>query len=269
METLKRFTAAETYLLLNGRSASFKDLMKYTFMDLVNRKVLAVTTQPYTINEVETGAEVDYVSDGPEFANHAERKHESAFLYPFKGNQDQEILLTQFIKTARQSARSRAHYIWNMMLKNEELGKCIKTTFWQRVIGSLNPSEYGQPIKEKLQRELKELEVLLPQLLESDPEKALALVTALGGNIYLINSLDFKLLKKADEAFAKDNGTSAGAVADDGFPYYYYSAFDSADSSFDSGFDSGFDAGGGDGGSGCGGSGCGSGCGGGCGGCGG
>ena len=114
-------------------------------------------------------------------------------------------------------------------------------------------------LRRELQKEINHLEVQLPSIIQNDKEKALEILKEIKGNIFLLSTIEFDLLKQIDQTIS----TEMNRQTDNSFGCSgcSWSHFESYSESFDS-ICSG-DTGSSDGGcSGC--SGCG-----GCGGCGG
>ena len=107
METLKTFTPAETHLILDSWRTEYKDLLKYTFLDLLCKKVLQLNTHEYDLEVTGKREQAEYISQGVNFDQYKPKPHEQAFLEPFKGNPDIEILLTLLVKMIREKIYTR------------------------------------------------------------------------------------------------------------------------------------------------------------------
>ncbi|MHB1278691.1 MAG: hypothetical protein ACYC1Q_09845, partial [Bacteroidia bacterium] len=76
MKHLSKFLPAETLLLLEDKNASIKELLKITFMDLLLKQVLELTTISKQASRREAVRYYKYVNRGKNFGKYTALKHE-------------------------------------------------------------------------------------------------------------------------------------------------------------------------------------------------
>ena len=84
MELLTKLTPAETYLILENSKCDFRNLLKYTLIDLLIKNVLKAEDheeQSHPRNPIRI---VSYVSTGSNFSTYTPKPHELPFLQPFQ-----------------------------------------------------------------------------------------------------------------------------------------------------------------------------------------
>ncbi|MEM9329558.1 MAG: hypothetical protein AAGA85_28120 [Bacteroidota bacterium] len=264
MEALKQLSPAETYLIRYHNRAILKDLMKYTLADLCYRSVLRIEEREHQPHPSDPVQVTKYVVAGEQLSTCRPKAHEAVFLSPFQEQADLEITIKQLVKIAYQSVRSRKRFIFDFLFQQDLIKTKFKQGFWPRFLGSTTLTASGRNYRSQIDGMLRQLERELPDMMVHDKTRAKEILATIGGNVLLITTLDFQLLKDFDQALKKKLDTASN----DGDWWLLDSFWIGGDDGGD--FDSAFDgASGGDAGdsgdSGC--SGC-SGCGG-CGGCGG
>lgn len=260
MELLSKLTPAETSLLLNGSQLSLKDLLKYTFIDLILKKVIRiieVERQPHPRDRVRY---YTYVAVAQNFETYKPISHELIFLATFLKSVDLQIQFRHLIKIALQNADTKRIFI-NKIVSSPHLIGHFESNFLNSLLGRICLSPRGTIAKNELMKEIGILEKKLPIALHGNKREVVAILNAINGNVFLINNLDLNLLKLIDQKFFKefertDPSRQAGCY---GGCWHFH---DSYSSSFDKSYDSA-DTSYSEGGSGC------TSCGGGCGGCGG
>ena len=271
MKILSKITPAETKLIKDTNSLELKDLMKYTFMDLLLKKVIEIKEVRRKAHPRDRQIRTyTYVVSGKNFNKYKPKNHESIYLSPFLKNISIQILFKHFIKMSYDSANGNWNYI-KLIRSNREINNLFKQTFWSNIFRTNKLNESGISQKNGISNYLNEIDQNIDNLLNNNTAKGLELLLSIGGNIFLLKNLDFQLLKKIDKELIKQqrllNNDSYDSDSDwwlymDFFEddYMFDSYFDSFDNTIDS-FDSEFDS------SGC--SSCDSGCSscGGCGGC--
>ena len=264
MDVLSKLTPSETHLIRENSNASFKDLLKFTLIDLILKKALKSEEHEHQSHPSNPVRLINYISPGAKFESYSYRPHELVFLEPFLKSRDLEIMFRHLVKMGYENARNRRKFIFDDLYHNEMVKRCIHNNLFYRYVGPISLTAEGNKAKSLIDKDIESLEKKLPDLIENDPKAALEILNRITGNIFLLKSFDFELLRKIDDELTKeiakrsDDGTSGCGGC--------FVFIDSYSDAFDGGFDS---ADGSDGGGGCGGdagcSGC-SGCGG-CGGC--
>ncbi|HAA12296.1 MAG TPA: hypothetical protein DCE41_11575 [Cytophagales bacterium] len=256
---------AEAYLILENKKASFKELLRYTLIDLVVKKVLALEFREMEGEDNPLG----YVSRGVLYSTYSSAPFENVFLSHFRFDSDLEYDLPSLAKVAYQKAEKMGTFVFHYMAQGEMVVSCLKVGFWQKLLGNIRLNEHGERQRKKLQDALHYLVASLPADLSEHPEAVTKLLQSIGGNLYLLEAYDKSSFERLSGIFSEveDEHYRQLRAQDSGFVFVDSAVFWAITSDFDSGYDSASSTHG-DGGSGCGGdSGC-SGCGG-CGGCGG
>lgn len=246
MKHLSKFQPAETLLLLEDKKADIKELLKITFMDLLLKKVIEITTVSKQSSSRDKVRYYKYVVRGKNFLKYRPLEHEIVYLSPYQKSSSIKILFQHLIRMGFQNAKSESKYV-SAVRQSRNVNYYFTKNILQTVFGGFSISQDGTELRNKIKTEIAQLEKDLPSIIHSDKEKALQILNTIGGNIFLLKNIDFSLLKQIDsEILAEMN---RGYKDDDGGTGCY------GCSSWDSGC------------TGCGGSGCSSsGCGGGCGG---
>lgn len=258
---LSKLTPAETLLIKDGSQAPVRELLKYTFMDLVLKQVLITEDVERQYNQRDPVRIYKYVSVGENFKQHNILPHELTFLLPYRKNQDTRMLFRNCVQVGYENARSK-RALHKAIRLSPALQDAFTASLMQKIFGEYDYTNRGLVLKQQVESEIRQLERELPALIASDREKAMEKLRIIGGNVFLLQGLNFAVLKVIDEAFAEafvpESASSCGGT---------WTTFNTFSDDFDSASDSdssGCSAGDG---SGC--SAGDSGCGGGCGGCGG
>lgn len=253
MNILSQLKPAETLVLIEGKKVTLKNLMKYTFMDLVLKQVLVVKESVNTYKSGRGYREVrsKYVIKGKNFDNYKYTSYENIYLSVFHKSPELKAVLTKLIKVAYEAVSSEKEYR-KSIINTSPIKNQFKSNFFQQLIGSFSLTPEGQASKQEVQNRLQEIDSQIADLLKFQPQKALELLVEIGGNIFLLKNLDFELLRKIDATLLQslnvDNHYDSYSN-DSGWWYYLDfsddtwldSTFDSWDSTFDS-FESSYDA---------------------------
>ncbi|TAD83256.1 MAG: hypothetical protein EAY75_15165 [Bacteroidetes bacterium] len=261
MKQLSKLSPAETLLVLQDKKASLRELLKVTFLDLLLKQVVRTfdLVQQPTVRNKDSGYK--YVEIGKNFWTYQPLPHENIFLTPFQKSPSLQVLFRNMVKTGYQNAKSKGKFT-SLLLQSPSMDTCFSRSILQSLFGGFSITLEGQELRNIVSAEILELENQLPSLILNEPEKAQDIMYAIKGNIFLVDNIEFDLLKqKIDNEllaeFNKRDDTNNGGGCS-GFAWYGFDDYsDSFDSSCGSG-DSGC-AGGGCGGGGCGGGGCGGG----------
>jgi len=254
MKLLSKLTPAETLLLRDGSQASVKNLLKYTFMDLLRKQILIVEEVQHQRDKRDPVTTLKYVSAGTNFNEYAAFAHELPFLEPFQKNRGARILFRNCIEIAYENAGSQTR-LPRTVMSTPELHESFSTSWLNRVFGRIRHTDKGRMKQNEVQTELTQLERELPILIKNNKQKALETIEVIGGNVFLFHDLNFAMLQEIDDAFPKRMESyigDGGCGSWDSHPHGSHSDGSCWGDSSDSGCSSGD-----------------SGCGGGCGGCGG
>lgn len=251
MKHLTQLSPAEAQLVLYGRKASIKELLKSTFMDLILKQALSmfeVERQPQRNDDIRI---YKYIKTGQNFITHKPKPHEEVFLESFRRDRDLKILFRNIVRIGYQKSKSINEYQY-LLFKSPYLKSCFYQNLFQKIFWGFQHSEKGNQLKSEIQAEIRALD----KELSGNREKSYEILKAIHGNILLLTNFDFSLLSGINAAMAAD--IIQKPQGDDAFILYDGAVWESY-SDFSGSFDSSCS-----GDSGCGGSGCG-----GCGGCGG
>lgn len=261
MTHLSELTPAEVYILTK-ENITHRELLKITFIDLLLKqviKIFEVQRQPHIRHEIRT---YQYIAIGQNFKNYQSKNHEKFFLSIFDKDEEIEMLFRSLVKVGYQKSRTLSNFK-NELIKTPTLKKCFSQNIFQRIFYGYSITEYGKHLKQKVEKEIQNLNSELSSINNIENQKAIELIKIIGGNIFLLEKIDYELLNQinsdlATEMNRKETNTNGSGCSGCGW------SFDNYSSSFDSGCSSDSGCGGNSGGN----SGCGSGCSG-CGGCGG
>jgi hypothetical protein len=254
---LSKLTPAETLLIRDGDEVSVKELLKYTFMDLLVKQVLMTEDVERQLNMRDPVRIYKYVSPGKNFSQYTSLPHELPFLLPFRRNSDNRLLFKNCVQVGYENVESK-RALHKAIRLLPSLHNAFSASLLEKVFGEFSYTDRGLELKRQVEEEIKQLERELTVLMVNDREKAMEKLKPIGGNVFLLHALNFTVLREIDEAFSKElTRQGGGGGCGGGWTTFdtYSSDFDSSCSS-DSGDSSGCSSGD-------------SGCGGGCGGCGG
>jgi hypothetical protein len=238
MKILSKITPAETILITDINSLELKDLMKYTFMDLLLKKVIEIKEVRRKVNPRDQQIRTySYVVSGKNFNKYKPKNHELIYLNPFLKNISMQILFKHFVKMAYDSINSDWSYI-KLIRSNQEINQFFKQTFWSDLFRINKLTERGISLKNEISNYLNEIDRDIDKLLYDDTAKGLALLLSLGGNIFLLKNLDFQLLKKIDKELINQQRLLHKDSYDSNSDWWFYLDFFEDDYMFDSYFES-------------------------------
>lgn len=269
METLKKLTPAETLVLRDTSGTSFRDLLKFTLIDLILKRVLIIrneSNEPESEGDNQVG--LKHLEKGPAFDQYDHKYHELIYMMPFKDDPELSIQFKHLVKIGWESAKSRNQYMFRHVLMSKDIVRTVKEGWFYRTFGYCKLTDEGHEMQRRINTELNRLSDTLPSMVENNPEGAKDIMSQIYGNVLLLKSFDYSLLKQLDEVFEEDMIERHSPMDTDTAAIWFLFLYADFETTFNSEFDS-YGAGGWSGG-GCSGDGGGDGgCGGGCGGCGG
>ena len=252
MQLLSKLSPAETMLLIESSSSSLKDLMKFTFMDLLLKKVIEIKEEKRRPNPRDKYVrKYTYIIKGKNLPKYSPKAHELIFIKSFIKSPSIKILFKHFIKMGYEEAKG-VNSFKKSIISSNIMNQYAKQSFFQRIFGGFTLSNDGQKVKSEVLAYLKPIDDNIGNIINRDKVKALDILVTLGGNIFLLNNLDFKLLKKIDSQLIKEQKliySESYAYGDDWWYYFdfyedsymfdsYFDNFDHTVDSFDSDFDS-------------------------------
>jgi len=228
MKHLTRLTPAETLLVRHGEYTDVKDVLKFTLMDLLFRQVLTIEDAQDKAYPNDDARMIKYVSTGKKFSGYAARDHERVFLSPFLKSNGLHLLFQNLIKVGYENA-GPSRKILRLLKKQEPLRMVFRRSLFQWLTGSFSYTPTGRRLLFEIESEIETLEKELPELMKWDRARALSIMQAIGGNIFLLKGIDFELAHQIDKALWKESNTEAESASGCWvfFDTYYYH-FDSA-----------------------------------------
>jgi hypothetical protein len=229
METLKSLRPAEALVLLQGAKVQYRDLLKYTFVDLILRKVLKQDERTHTQSDGQT-VTTKWILTGEAYARHEIRLHEEVYLQLWHGNADMQVSLAQVVKAAFEKSRSKYHYCYQFVMKSPKLAGMYNIGFFKRLFKPMSLKPEGERLKARLQSDITTAESRLNQLLQNDKPAAVQFISEIGGNVMLLSGIDLEMLKELESLFIPELYASTDTSGTSGcFMYYsmYSSSFDS------------------------------------------
>jgi hypothetical protein len=144
MNLLSKLKPAETLLLLDGSKSDFKNLMKFTFMDLVLKQVLVVKESVRTIKSGRGYKEqrIKYVVIGKNFKNYKPSAFERIYLTTFDKSPELKAVLTKLIKVAYDSIHLERKYR-RTILNSIPIKQCFKISLLNQLMGSFSLTSEG------------------------------------------------------------------------------------------------------------------------------
>ncbi len=238
METLKKLTPAETLILRDTSAAAFRNLLKFTLIDLILKKVLVIKSDATQEEQEEDPVAYKNLVAGPAFDSYNPKEHEWIYLSPYKKDSDISIQFKHLVKMGWESARNRNHYLFKQVLTSNEIYRTVKEGWFYRIFGSVKLTDEGVAMQRRINTELSQLEDKLPSLIQNNPEGTKDIISQIHGNILLLRSFDYSLLKQLDEVFEEELIERNTSMETDTAALWFFFLYDDFHSSFDSEFDS-------------------------------
>lgn len=197
---LLNHTPAEVILLRDGTKAPLHALLKYTFVDLLVKQVLELRTVIEQPSEHDPERTLKYACEGKNFPTYTPQAHEHIFLEVFEKSPGIQIILKGMVKIARDNAVTAQRYR-KVVMRCPRLADFFEITFMHMFVGGFRHTLDGHAQRAVLANEIQDLEATLPDILKTDKQKAVEILRALGGNIFLLSGIELALLKELDTAF--------------------------------------------------------------------
>ncbi|WP_046758838.1 hypothetical protein [Kordia jejudonensis] len=224
MKLLSRITPAETILIQQGSAAQLKDLLKFTFMDLLLKQVLKIVTENKQLHPRNEARLYTYVETGKNFEKYVPRHHEVIFLKPFTQEASIQILFKHFVKITYEASSGKRSYRESIK-RSKELTSYFNDSFFISLFRFIKLTEAGKKAHQEITTYLREVNLQINDLLKNDQKKALEFLIAIGGNIFLLQNLDFDLLKKIDKVLIEQQRSIYTSVDSYGDDWYLYGDF--------------------------------------------
>ncbi len=200
---LTKLTAAESLLLRKGDEAPFKDLLKYTLMDLLLKQVLMIEDVQRQPSARDPIVNYKYVKAGKNFYQHSTLSHELVFLSIFRKNPGMSMLFRNCVQVGFENGRSQKAF-QHLVRSSPSLHQAFYQSLLQRLVGGFFYTEAGFQLRIALDNEVRELEGQLAKLLKENKDQGLEQLKSLGANILLIGGLAPTEFKEFEEAFFRE-----------------------------------------------------------------
>lgn len=197
MKLLSTYTPAESILIAQGEKAALKELLQFTFLDLVLKDVLRVIQLPMKQDASKEVRMHRYVTTGSRFLTYTPLAHEEIFLQIYQKDAHVQILYRHMIKIAYQKAITENYY-QSKIRKSLRIQSFFTRTFFQKMFGGFNWSAEGAMQRKKLRLEIDQCEHRLQTALNEDVQRARELVGTIHGNVFLLQQIDFSFLTQID-----------------------------------------------------------------------
>ena len=194
MELLTKLAPTQTLLILKPAS-TVNDLIKYTLMDLLLQDKLKLMN--FELNPVQGSGRLGFarVAIGKNFQQEEAKLHEMVFLFPFYRMPAKTIVMLHLLQMGMQAAKNEAHFKWKLLLEEEPMKEFFGKSFWQKTFGGMSLTKKGKEAQQEIIRIFNLLDKELPAQLRENREKAMLSLHGIRGNILLLNSFKFDLIR--------------------------------------------------------------------------
>jgi hypothetical protein len=198
MTYLSKYTPAETILILDNSGADIKELLKTTFIHLLLKEVLEITTiTRESSSSRRTIRTYKYIIKGKNFNTYKPLEHELVFLSPYQKSSSIKILTQHLIRMGFQNAISESKYI-TVISQSNSIKRYFTKNIIQMIFGGFTTNQEGINLKEKIKIEIALVENDLKEFIETDKDKAMQILNVIGGNVFLLKNIEVSHLKQID-----------------------------------------------------------------------
>lgn len=128
-------------------------------------------------------------------------EHENVYRQPFL-IADAVISFQDVIIRGYSNARQGNHY-QNHIMQSPALTGTFSRNLFQNITGGVTRTRHGIQLADLVRSEIQELETSLPNLIQHDKAVAFAIIKEIKGNIFLLRTIEFDLLKTIDQQLAQ------------------------------------------------------------------
>lgn len=204
MKILSQLSPAETLMVTNPVHVSLKELMKVTIMDLLLKQALEIRKEERVSRSVSKIVRVyTYIYPGKNFKSYKPKPHEKIFLSPFNSNPNIKVILRQLIKMSYEKATTQNFYK-GKILKNKSLKKFHFTLLPVYLFGQYDLNTKGKEIQKEVREYLQLIDDTIVELIKIDRKRAIEMLLKIGGNLFLLENLEYDLLRKLNWNFSED-----------------------------------------------------------------
>ncbi len=250
---IKHFTPAQTLMITKPIGVNGRDLMKYSFLDLVYRGILKVYREWRLPHPNDAQEQLyTFVSRGDRFQDYVGSLHQDPFVNPFEEDNYEYQVRTLVKKVFKEQGKASGFKL-KRVYEELRINGYFASSYGLKYMKLFFLNETGSGLKKKFKQILEEAEKSLPKVLKYDKNETKEILSTLGSNILLLECFDDHMIKQLKSTFAEEEvlvKQSDEIMLDrlDTFEVLFYAFLDTIeyfDASFDS-FDSSFDFGGSD-----------------------
>ena len=117
------------------------------------------------------------------------------FLFPFYRKATTRLVVKHLLQMAIQTAKTESYFKNKMLMEGTDMKPLFKFDLMQKIFGSTKLSAQGQIVQKELIKHLNVLDKQLSDAVVNDKQKTLEILNEIGGNILLLNSFKFDLVK--------------------------------------------------------------------------
>jgi hypothetical protein len=206
---------AATAILLAPSKTELKDIIRFTLLDLVLKKVLVVKHQHIKLHPNDAYARMrTIVETDKNFTSYRKSDYEKYFI---------AIIDEESYFQLRPYLLRIYHYmpLDNRMKKNilreHKILNLFSLSFAFDSFGIFKLNKNGKKVRDELQRYFTAIDQNLATIVDESPEQALQLASFLKGNIFLLKSMTLEILEKINVLIKQQKKTDKDA---------YYQLFD-------------------------------------------
>jgi hypothetical protein len=191
MKYINRYTPAETALLILP-ACSLKNMLKFTFMDLILKGVIKVIERKKTVGDpgFNKGQLYQYVSVGTKYSSYSFKPHEKIFVTVFSTDASLQVLFKSYLKMVVEKSDGSSSFN-KLVIAAEDLKGLYTKSFLQRIFGGFTQTKAGLDKKDQLLGYLGPVNQKIERLIKSNSREAYELLLKLGGNIFVLNGYSY------------------------------------------------------------------------------
>ncbi len=245
---LRHFSPAQTLMLLAPLGVAGRNLMKYSFLDLVFNGYLKVY-RDWRLPHPRSHRErlYTFVSRGERFHDYSPNDHQDPFIAPFLQD-DREYQVRTLIQKIYGECGRGPGFKRAFVYKELQQAGYFKTSSGLKYLNFFVLSKTGIKVRKQLKAILDDANANLSRTVYNNPEEAKKILSRLGSNVLLLENFNDELVGKLKPIFEELGNLTAGPKIDyldrtDQFELLLYAFLDNLDhfnSSFES-FDTAFD----------------------------
>ncbi len=240
---ISSFTPAQTLMITAPLGVSGKNLLKYSFLDLVFKGVLQVYTE-WRLSHPRDPRERRYtlVSRGKNYNSYSSTIHQQPFVQPFE-EYDCEFQVRSLLKRVYEKCERSTGFKFNYVYPELKKHGYFHSSFGLKNLNIFFLNSAGKRLKSQFKDQLSQAEQLLSRYAEEENSKAIEVVNQLGSNLLLLENFNAELMESLrpmlahfDQNFHDKGGLDSVIDPMDSFEFMFWSFLsnmDTMDMSFD------------------------------------